>query len=190
MKTNVLLENKKNQELNIVLILNEQMAKEEKYIRTAKEILFSNNLEFTPTLFERIEYPGTLEEKVNYAINKKINDGYNYILAIENNEVVGFTEFVKGEFLYKGKLMDSLNVGMSAVHKKHHGRGIAKLLYTFLDSLVHDFGAEIVVRKTWSTNYKQLRLYEKFGYIEADRVKNLRGEGIDSISFCKIFKAF
>lgn len=190
MKTNVVLKENKSQELKIVLMLNEQMVKEERYIREAKDVLLSNNNDFIPTLFERIEYPGTLEEKINYAINTKLENGYNYILAIEEDKVVGFTEFVEGEFLHEEKVKSSLNVGQSAVHKSAHGKGIGKLLYEVLDNTALYFNAEIVVRKTWSTNLKQLSLYNRFGYAETSRVKNLRGEGVDSITFFKEFKTY
>lgn len=189
METN-LLENKERmkQEIKIVLMENEFMKTQERYINHAKLILVSNNNDFIPTLFERIDYPGTIEEKVDYAINKKLEDGYNYILALRNDEVVGFTEFIKGDYVYKGESKRSINVGMSAVHKKVHGQGVAKLLYSLLDSLVETLDVEIITRKTWSTNERQLKLYEKFGYTETERRKNLRGEGIDSITFCKLFK--
>lgn len=176
------------EEIQVIMIDNQKISKNKQYLSHIKNIMISNNENFSPTLFERINHPGSLKEKVEFAIQNKLKDNYHYILAIKKNVVVGFTEFKEDETIHEGNIKKSLNVGMSAVHKDLHGKGVAKLLYTFLDELATVYNVDMISRKTWSTNLRQLMLYEKFGYIETERIKDFRGKGIDSISFCKLFK--
>lgn len=62
------------------------------------------------------------------------------------------------------------------------GHGIAKALYGPLEQFVsHD---TITVR-TWSTNGAQVHLLASMGYEEHKRIKDDRGQGIDTIYFKK-----
>lgn len=168
---------------------NHQIKKESKYIKEIENILISNNEDFMPTLYERIDYKGTLSEKVNFQVKEKIKAGYNYILALnENNEVIGFTEVMIGETIINNNPIKFINVGTSAISKAFHGNGIAKMLYSFLDEFALKMKIDVIFRKTWSLNVKQLKLYEKFGYKEIERQVNARGQDNDLVRFCKWLK--
>lgn len=168
---------------------NHQIKKESEYIKEIENILISNNEDFMPTLYERINYKGTLSEKVNFQVKEKIKAGYNYILALnENNEVIGFTEVMIGDTIINNNPIKIINVGTSAISKDLHGNGIAKMLYSFLDELALKMEIDVIFRKTWSLNVKQLKLYEKFGYKEIERQVNARGQNNDLVYFCKWFK--
>lgn len=176
--------------VNLRFVENAEIIKRTDYIKGVRNILISNNNDFVPSLHERIEHEGTLEEKIDFRINEKLEQGYHYILAVDEfDEVIGFTEMkvcnVNQAF---NRPVSSINIGTSAIHKELQGSGIAKLLYTFLDDLADDMDVDVVVRNTWSTNARQLKLYCRFGYEEIERIPNFRGEGIDSVKFCKWFK--
>lgn len=174
-------------EVEVKFLTNYQVSQHEKYLKEIKEILISNNTSFIPSLFERIELDGTLEEKVNYRVNKRILEEYHYILATYQNRVVGFTEMKLADSLVYNENLYAINVGTSAIALEHQGKGIAKLLYNHLEELAVKFGVDVVVRSTWSLNIKQLKLYERFGYKEIARSHNERGEGNDLVKFCKWF---
>lgn len=168
---------------------NHQIKKESKYIKEIENILISNNEDFMPTLYERIDYKGTLNEKVNFQVKEKIKAGYNYILALnESNEVIGFTEVMIGDTIINNNPIKFINVGTSAISKDFHGNGIAKMLYSFLDEFALKMKIDVIFRKTWSLNVKQLKLYEKFGYKEIERQVNARGQNNDLVHFCKWLK--
>lgn len=152
-----------------------------------KRILISNNQTFIPTLYERIEFKGTLEEKVNYRIQERLNN-YHYILAIYDEEVVGFTEFRTDDSSIGETYHYCINVGTSAVHLDFQGYGIAKMLYKELDELAMLLDVDAVLRSTWTMNSKQIKLYESFGYREIERLENSRGEGNHLVKYCKWFK--
>lgn len=175
--------------IRLKLTSNSEMLDRIGYVSGVEQILVANNNDFIPSLYDRIEYDGTLEEKVSFQMKGKLEEGYHYILALnESNEIVGFTEVKEGVSLVHNEDLRALNVGTSAIHKDLQGKGVAKMLYSFLDNLAIEFNVDVVVRRTWSTNIRQLKLYDKFGYEEIERIPNLRGEGIDSVRFCKWFK--
>lgn len=163
------------------------IAKKLSFLRGIKEILISNNNSFIPTLYERIEFEGTLEEKIDYRIQERLNN-YHYILAIYDGEVVGFTEFRTDDSSIGETYHYCINVGTSAVHLDFQGYGIAKMLYKELDELAIILNVDAVLRSTWTMNAKQIKLYESFGYREIGRLENSRGEGNHLVKYCKWFK--
>ena len=92
-----------------------------------------------------------------------------------------------GDSLVYNEYLFGINVGTTAINKSYQGRGIAKNLYSFLDDLAVESNVDVVLRSTWSLNERQLKLYERFQYIEIERVHNARGEGNDLLKFCKWF---
>lgn len=177
-----------NKLLNVTLKTSNQILQDNGLQNEIKRILISNNNEFIPSLYDRIEFQGTLEEKVDFRIKERIQHGYHYILAFLEAKLVGFTEFLPGDVEVQNQNLYAINVGTSAIDKDHHGQGVAKALYAFLDDLAINSNVDAVLRSTWSQNGKQLRLYERFGYKEIERIKNFRGENNDLIKFCKFFK--
>ncbi len=176
-------------EVKVEFIDNQRMLKNASYLKRMADILISNNNDFVPSLFERIEHGETIEEKVRFRVNEKLRHGYHYIVATDElDEIVGFTEINICETEIFNKVEYSITVGTSAIHKEFHGKGVGKKLYRFLDDLAVKLGVDVIIRRTWSTNARQLKLYGEFGYKEFERYPNLRGEGLDSIAFCKWFK--
>lgn len=176
--------------IELKFVSNLEMLKGEVYLKDIEDILVSTNNDFIPSLYERIEYDGTLREKIRFMINEKLEQGYHYILALDvDGKVIGFTDVKIGEDLVCNQNVYSIGVGTSAVYKEYQGKGIAKMLYEFLDNLAMENNVDVVTRRTWSLNERQLKLYEKFGYKEFERIPNLRGEGIDGVYFCKWFNS-
>lgn len=175
--------------VDLKFIDNMQMKENQCYIEDINEILMSTNNDFIPSLHDRIKHDGTLKEKVLFRTNERLNEGYQYILALDKvNKVVGFTEVQEKFDLVNGASIRYLSIGTSAIHKELQGQGIAKLLYSYLDNLAILKEVDMVVRHTWSSNLRQLTLYKKFGYVEIECLENVRGEGIHSLKFCKWFK--
>lgn len=175
--------------VDLKLMNNLQMKENRGYIEDIEKILVSANDDFVPNLYDRIEYDGILEEKVSFRISERLKEGYQYILALDKSDkVVGFTEVQEKVDSVNGVNLTSINVGTSAIRKDFQGKGIAKLLYSYLDNLAILLDVDMVVRSTWSSNFRQLALYERFGYVEIARLENSRGEGIHSLKFCKMFK--
>lgn len=175
-----------NLKITLKFVSNFRMLKQDKYIDGVNKILASTNEDFIPSLFERLDYGVTLEDKVRFRTEEKLNDGFHYALALnEKDEVIGFTEF---KLKTSEDNMKTLNIGTSAVSKSFHGQGVAKMLYGFIDELAFKLKVGAVYKRTWALNTRQLRLYEKFGYSEVSREINGRGVGNDSITFCKLIE--
>lgn len=175
--------------VNLKLVSNLQMSRQVSYVKDVENILISNNNDFIPSLYERIEYNGTLKDKVSFMVSEKLAEGYHYILALdEADKVIGFTDIKEESSLVYGELLKTIAIGTSAIQKEFQGKGIAKLLYSFVDELAIQLDVDVVTRRTWSSNIRQLNLYERFGYKQVECVLNFRGEGIHALYFCKWFK--
>lgn len=176
------------EEYKIELILNHEMKVKEDFQIQIKNILIKENNSFIPSLYHRIEYGDTLEEKVEFRLLERLSHGYHYIVIFKEERILGYTEILVGDSIVYGELLYGINVGTSIVDNEFQGKGIGKLLYNRLDELAKEFGVDVVLRSTWSLNSRQLSLYNKYGYSEIERIHNARGEGNDLLKFCKYFK--
>lgn len=181
------MENKFSENVAIVFVPNDKMREQKETIERLENILALNDTNFVPSLFERIEFEGTLKEKVNFRIKERLDDKYNYLLAFYNGEIVGFTE-LKFEIR---EIIDvalyTISIGTSVIDPRFQGKGIAKRLYSTVEEIAVKANAQAVTRATWSLNCTQLNLYNKFGYSEYERIKDGRGPGNDLIKFYKLF---
>lgn len=176
---------KENFEIKSLFLNNEEIKNNKLIIENICKILIQNNLNFNPTLFERIKNGETLEEKVYNRTQEKINLSYNYILAYAGDSVVGFSE-IKVDFVgIHSRKTRAAVVGTSAVSPAYHGKGVVHCLYNEIEEFAKENKVESIVRTTWSKNEKQKALYYKYGYKEYKREENARGEGNHLISFKK-----
>lgn len=173
---------------SVVFVSNLEISCNKDYLSNIKEILIDSNNDFIPNLYERIDFEGTLKEKIDFRINERLSQGYHYLLVFYKLEIVGFTEILFGDSLVYNQYLFGINVGTTTIRKSFQSKGIAKLLYSFLDNLAVESKVNVVLRSTWSLNVRQLKLYERFGYTEIERIHNARGEGNDLLKFCKWFK--
>lgn len=177
-----------NSEMKCLFLTNAEIRDKLSIIKNICDILIDNNLNFYPSLFERIEKGSTLEEKVYNRIYEKIESNYNYIIVYAKDGVVGFSE-IKVDFvdIHSSKVRAAV-VGTSAVSPAYHGKGVVKELYDEIEIFAGKNKVESIVRTTWSKNQKQLALYSKYGYEEYQREENARGEGNHLIIFKKDLK--
>ena len=172
-------------EIKCFFFKNEEIRNNQSIIKNICEILIANNLNFHPSLFERIENGDTLEEKINNRVHEKIESNYNYIIAYAGDAVVGFSE-IKVDFVnINSKKTKTSTVGTSAVSPRYHGKGVVRSLYDEIEKFAEENRVKSIVRTTWSKNEKQLALYFKYGYKEYYREENARGEGNHLIRFKK-----
>lgn len=73
-----------------------------------------------------------------------------------------------------------------AVREKYRGRGIATaLISAILNALQNIYGVEEVQLEVRVSNYKAIKLYEKLGFVKAERVKGYYLDGEDSYVMIK-----
>ena len=174
-----------NFEIKCFFFKNEEIRNNQSIIKNICEILIANNLNFYPSLFERIENGDTLEEKVYNRVHEKIQANYHYIVAYAGDSVVGFSEIKVNSVDIDSRKVRAATVGTSAVSPTYHGKGVVRSLYDEIEKFAEENKVESIVRTTWSKNEKQLALYFKYGYKEYYREENARGEGNHLISFKK-----
>lgn len=68
------------------------------------------------------------------------------------------------------------------VHPDFRGRGIAKQLY---HALMETYPKDRIFTRTWSTNASQMNILPKMQFCELERIPNDRGDGIDTVYFCR-----
>lgn len=72
------------------------------------------------------------------------------------------------------------------IRKEYRGQGLALMLYQKAEEYVEKSSRYTVMAlRTWSTNKAQLHLMDKLGFHCETRLKNDRGEGVDTIYFVK-----
>lgn len=72
------------------------------------------------------------------------------------------------------------------IRKEYRGQGLALVLYQKAKEYVEESSRYTVMAlRTWSTNKAQLHLMEKMDFHCETRLKNDRGEGIDTLYFVK-----
>lgn len=74
----------------------------------------------------------------------------------------------------------------TCVRKSMRNRGVANQLFAFMEAEIpQSQQLPFITRRTWSTNYNQLSLYEKYGYTCIHRILNDRDNGVDTLYYAK-----
>ena len=105
--------------------------------------------------------------------------------AIENDRLIGFVSY-RENFTNDSIGEDSFpNIYISTLVlcRSERGRGITRLMYDNLFSICYP--DRTVLTRTWSTNIAHTRILTKFGFCELKRIKDDRGEGIDTVYYKK-----
>jgi len=145
--------------------------------------------EFLPSLSSKRIQPNNIqskEELLMQYMKEKDTENY-YILAYDNQQLVGFLNFVP-RYQVPGFPLSN-DVDTTCVQKEYRNKGIARRLYTFLEtSLPSNVQMSYVTRTTWSKNATQLHLYQQFGYTLLEKKEHDRGEGVHTLVFGKKIK--
>ena len=109
----------------------------------------------------------------------------DFLLAYEDNEVVGFMTFKKNYECYAlSSFGKSLYITTVCVNKKKRGQGIMKALYCAMEKEVTKIcECNRISTRTWSLNTAQTHELSKRGYQTISVLENDRGPGVDTIYF-------
>lgn len=107
-----------------------------------------------------------------------------FLLALDDREeLVSFLSYIPSYQLPADTLSESTAyVSTICTSPEARGKGIAKALYLELERVVTDRPISL---RTWSTNSAQVHLLQQLGYHEVLRLKDDRGEGIDTVYYVK-----
>ncbi len=162
----------------------------EKYLWDIRKMMEESDRDFIPPLSERSSTTQKnlrADEKSGQAmgISAYLNEmlGQKILACIEDDKLVGFVSF-KENYVCDNIPQDCLpNIYLSTliVSAKARGKGITTRMY---DCLFNEIYREVsVFTRTWSTNIAHIKILQKFGFAEIARIKNHRGEGIDTVYF-------
>lgn len=102
--------------------------------------------------------------------------------AFEENKLLGIVSFRDNYESDVVKILPNIYISTLFVHSDARGRGLTKILYSYLFDLYSD---RSVFTRTWSTNIAHIKILEYFGFTLFLRLENDRGEGIDTVYFKK-----
>lgn len=114
--------------------------------------------------------------------------GDAFYVAEINGEIVGYilSRVEEGVSRCRGKEGRIGHIVSVAVREKYRGRGIATaLMSAALAALQNIYNVEEVQLEVRVSNYKAIRLYEKLGFIKAERIKGYYLDGEDSYLMVK-----
>ena len=106
-----------------------------------------------------------------------------FVLALSDGRVVAFLSFIVDYPVMRGEerlVTTYVTTICVAPEWRHHG--IATDLYCHLER--HASSRYLSVR-TWSTNAAQVTLLQSLGYRELSRIRDDRGEGIDTVYYLR-----
>ncbi len=150
------------------------------------EMLKEADTEFIPPLSSRYkttqndfihDIPGSLMEYYESLLDQ------TFIFHCRGKEIAGFISFKPDYHLINPHGLDIKCHYISTIIVKgeYRNTGIAKKMYDFLLS-----SSDMpIATRTWSSNTEHIGLLNKLGFKEELRIKNDRGEGIDTIYFVK-----
>lgn len=162
---------------------------EERDIQGVWELLCECDSEFLPSLSSR---NSTKQSNLTGGDEGDLPTAYfeemlkqKFILCWFNEELIGFISFIS-EYSCKEleSLEDSNYVSTVCVTKDKRGAGIATFMYNYLQATAGEEGLNNnLSTRTWSTNFGHIKILEDVGFKEVKRLKDHRGEGIDTIYF-------
>ena len=104
------------------------------------------------------------------------------VVALEEGNCVGFMAFKEDYTCAHISDLPNLYVSTCTVHPEARGKG---LMGRFYRELIRLFPKKHIFTRTWHTNYAHLHVLESLGFREHARLPNHRGEGLDTVYFCR-----
>lgn len=104
------------------------------------------------------------------------------VLALEETQVLGFMAFKENYTCDQISEVPNLYASTCVVHPQGRGKG---LMTGFYREMIRQFPGRSIYTRTWGTNAAHFRVLEKLGFCEYTRLKNHRGEGMDTVYFCR-----
>ena len=105
--------------------------------------------------------------------------------ASEGDTLLGFVTFMENlESPYFGEHpLPSIYICTLLVKPEARGKHLTKRMYEHL--FFERFATHNIFTRTWSTNAAHIAILGKFGFCEIARIKNDRGQGVDTVYFGK-----
>lgn len=164
--------------------------REESASRQVLEILTRCGKEFVPPLCTR---NSALQS--DFAKASETGDGVPYayfemikkqcaFVAEEGGVIAGFMSFRK-DFLSETvteEYLPDIYISTVITDKKFRRQGITKGFY---EKMSAEYGDRNIFTRTWSSNISHTSLLKAYGFDEYKRIKNDRGEGIDTVYYLK-----
>lgn len=146
-------------------------------------LLFICDNDFTPPLSER---ESSLIGPIKY-FNSLFTENLIAVLAYNKRILVGFSLFydqyndeninIKENYTY---------IKIACIHPHYRGKGIASTFNDIIEVYVLDNKLpNLIIRRTWSTNYPQLKILQTKGYELFKQLENDRDNGVSTVYFRK-----
>ena len=117
-------------------------------------------------------------EKLFFAFNRK---DYNWEEMIEYYHT---NDLNAGILFINSKLFNDLNIFDDIVNfYNDNANSIKYVNQSGYSYLFEKYSDRPIFTRTWSTNLAHIKILEKFGFSEHLRIKNHRGENIDTVYF-------
>lgn len=107
------------------------------------------------------------------------------LAAFEDGELLAFVSY-RENFISEIIDEDTLpNIYVSTLVMRHsaRGRGLTAIMYDHLFDKCYP--RHSIYTRTWSTNGAHTKILSRFGFSELKRIKNDRGEGIDTVYYAR-----
>ncbi|MBO4897222.1 MAG: GNAT family N-acetyltransferase [Clostridia bacterium] len=155
------------------------------------QILTECSDEFVPPLTSRnsttqSDFSDTSESggEVPYAYYDMIKNQSALIAEDADGAVMGFmsykTDYTNG--IITEDYLPDIYISTVIAAKDFRRRGVTKSLY---NALCEKYADQNIFTRTWSTNISHSCLLQSFGFSEFHRIKNDRGDGIDTVYYTK-----
>ncbi len=165
-------------------------SKKEEYISQISEIMTLCDSEFVPPLSQR---SSTTQNDLSVKPGRESKNGIDSYLgemmsqevlcAICEGRLLGFVSYKEDMAWGNFSEADLPNIYLSTLvlHPDSRGMGLTVKMYDYLFNACYP--EKNVFTRTWSTNAAHIKILGKFGFCEAQRIKDDRGVGIDTVYF-------
>ena len=172
-------------------IIYQNRVRKASYLDDIKKLITEADRDFIPPLSARTSITQN-HFTTEYGEDNGIDNYFEAVkkqsafLAIIDGHVIGFISIIK-RFSYpriefERKYLDNIYISTIIVDKKYRGRGYAIMLYR---ALLSKFKSKYILTRTWSTNNIHIKILKSYKFDKFDVKPNDRGEGIDTIYFCR-----
>ena len=159
----------------------------EQYREKMLEILNRNDKAFVPPLSQRT---GTTQAAFCGDVNPAgVADYLDQMLTQQivgvflEGELAGFVSYIENRVTDVFDILPNLYISTLVLQPETRGKGITKKLYHHLFNELYPTCS--IYTRTWSTNIAHIKILQSFGFAELKRIPNDRGEGIDTVYYCK-----
>lgn len=122
--------------------------------------LKSEMLQHFPLLSEM--YPTLTMEEYDRELDVMLPHNYGQVAVYQNGECVGLSGYWIGSKLWCGKYLECDNVMVSAAHRR---KGIAKLIFDYLNKKAHAEGCTMLALDSYRDNVQSHEFFIKEGFV-------------------------